>query len=139
MSRLLTFLADYWLLVALVAIVVVAVARVGFGRRPRIIWPVAAILLIGGHFLFANVCVAPLKPWEFSAWIAIGVVWLFLLVAINLLFTGLWSRHLAWVIAALFAIALGGLVGTAQAAGLTAARSLGTLEFVQPWWLLLLL
>jgi uncharacterized membrane protein len=138
MTRLFQLLAEYWLLVALAAILVVAVARVGFGRKPRILWPAAAILLIGGYFLFTYVRVPPLKPWEFAGWVTLGIAGLFLLVTINLVVTGHWSRHLAWAIAALFAIALGGFVDTVQAGGLSVARSIATLEFVQPWWLLLL-
>src|SRR6516164_3883248 len=48
--RLLSFLADYWLLAALIAVVLVGVALIGLGRKARIVWPAIAILLIGGHF-----------------------------------------------------------------------------------------
>ena len=139
MTRLFAIIVDYWLLIALAAVVLVAVVRVGLGRKPKIVWPAAAILLVGGHFLFAYLRVGSMKPGEFSAWISLGILGSFLLVGLNLYFTGLWSRKLAWVMAALFAIALGGLIGTVQSAGLSVARSLGSLEFVQPWWLVLLL
>jgi uncharacterized membrane protein len=137
--RLLMFLADFWLLAALVAVVLVTVALIGVGRKSRIVWPAIAVLLIGGHFLFEYVTFKATKPWEVAGWSAIGVAGLFLLVVINLLVTGLWSRRLAIVLGASFAIALGGFVTTVQAAGLSAARSLRTIEFVQPWWLALLL
>src|SRR5438270_238305 len=42
MIRLLALAADYWLLAALGAVVLAAVALVGFGRRPRVWWPVLA-------------------------------------------------------------------------------------------------
>lgn len=139
MSRLLAFLADYWLIVALAMVVVVAIALVGFGRRPRWLWPIAAILLIGGYFFFDNTRIGGVKPWEFAGWISLGIVGLFALVAANLLFTGLWSRWLALVLVGLLAVALGGFVDSAQSGGLSVVRSLRTLEFVQPWWLVLLL
>jgi uncharacterized membrane protein len=137
--RLLSFLADYWLLAALTAVVLVTVALIGLGRRARIVWPAIAILLMGGHFFFEYVTFKGIKPWEVAGWSAIGIAGLFLLVVINLLVTGLWSRWLAIVLGALFAVSLGGFVTTVQAAGLSAARSLRTIEFVQPWWLVLLL
>ena len=37
----------------------------------------AAVLLIGGYFLFAYVHVGHLKPWELAGWIAIGIAGLF--------------------------------------------------------------
>ncbi len=137
--RLLQFLADYWLIVALAVVVLVAVARVGFGRKPRWIWPAIAVLLVGGHFLFEYVHIQGFKPWELAGWIAIGLAGLFLLIAINLIVTGLWSRTLALVVGALFAFTVGGFVTTIQEAGLSVARSVRSLEFVQPWWLVLLL
>ncbi len=158
MTRLLAIIVDYWLLIALATVVLVAVVRVGLGRKPRIVWPATAILLIAGHVLFAMLgsmrnlslsigesrpftspLVDSFKSGELAGWMSLGVLGLFLLVGLNLYFTGLWSRKFAWVMAALLALALGGLVGTVQAAGLSAARSLGSLEFVQPWWLVLLL
>src|SRR5947209_2658732 len=139
MTRLLALLADYWLLVLLGAVVLTAVARVGFGRRPRAWWPALAGLLIGGHFLFANIHVPGLKGWEFAGWTAVGVGGLFLIVGLNLILTGLWWRPVAWALAALLAFSLGGLVAPVQTAGVSAVRTLRTLEFVQPWWLLLLL
>src|SRR5262245_20225424 len=104
MTRLLAFLADYWMLVALAAVVLVAVARVGFGRKPGFAWPALAVLLIGGHFLFANVPVGNLRPWEFAGWASLGVAGLFFLAVAYLLLTGLWSGRLAWVLAALLAL-----------------------------------
>src|SRR5687768_10581194 len=139
MSRLLPLLADYWLLAALVAVVLVAVARVGFGQRPRLIWPTLALLLIGGHFLFANVRVGGMPAWELAGWTALAVAGVFLLAIAYLLLTGFWSRRLALVLGVFFAITLGGLVATAQAGGVSVVRSLRTIQFVQPWWLLLAL
>jgi uncharacterized membrane protein len=139
MTRLLALLADYWLLAALGAVVLAAVALVGFGRRPRFWWAALAVLLIGGHFLFTYVRPWHLPAWELAAWATVGVLGLFALAGVNLLLTGLWSRPLAWGLAAMLAVALGGFVGSIQAAGVSAVRTLRTLEFVQPWWLLLLL
>src|SRR5688500_2636823 len=118
MMRLLALLADYWLLVALAAVVLAAVARVGFGRKVSPVWPALAGLLIGGYILFDNIRVLwGLRPWELAGWTALGVVGLFVLAAGYLLLTGFWSRHLAWVLAALLAVTLGGFVGPAQAGG----------------------
>jgi hypothetical protein len=139
MTRLLTLVADYWLLAVLVAVVLVAVARVGFGQRPRLIWPALAILLLGGHFLFANVRVGHLDPWELAGWAALAVAGVFVLAIGYLLLTGYWSSRIALALGVLFAIALGGFVATAQAGGVSVVRSLRTIQFVQPWWLLLAL
>jgi uncharacterized membrane protein len=139
MTRLLALVTDYWLLIALSAIVVIAVARIGFGRRLWIVLPALAILVIGGHFFFANVTITGMKPWELAGWSALGVVGVFVLAGLNLVFTGLWSRTLALVLAGLLAFTLGGFVGPIQTTGVSAVRSLRTVEFVQPWWLLLLL
>jgi uncharacterized membrane protein len=139
MTRLSEFFTDYWLLVALAAVVLVALARIGFGQKPRWIWPILAILLIGGHFLFENVRITGFKPWELAGWIAIGVAGIFFLVAINLIVTGLWSRQLAIGLGALVAIAIGGFITSAQAAGPSLVHSARSIEFVQPWWLALLL
>jgi uncharacterized membrane protein len=138
MTRLGGLITDYWLLIALAAVVVVAVARVGFGRKPWILLPAIAILLIGGHFLFANVRVGGMRNWEFAAWLSLAVAGLFLLAGVYLLLTGVWSAKLAWVLATLFVFTLGGFVAPVQAGVVSAARTLRTLEFVQPWWLLLL-
>lgn len=137
--RLLYLLADHWLIVALAAVIVAAVVRVGLGRKPGILWPALAALLIGGHFLFANLPLGLMKPWELAGWVALGLAGLFVLAAVNVLLTGWWSRQVAWVLAALLAFTIGGFVGSVQAGGVSVVRSLRTLEFVQPWWLLLLL
>jgi uncharacterized membrane protein len=139
MTRLLALFVDHWLIAVLGATVLVAIALVGFGRRPRIWWPALAGLLIVGRYLFANVLFKDYPPAELALWCALGILGLLLLAVLNLLLTGLWSRQLAWSLAALLAIALGGFVDPAQAAGVSAVRTLRTLEFVQPWWLLLLL
>ena len=137
MTRLLYLLSDHWLLALLIAGVVAAVTLVGLGRKVRPVWPVVLVLLIAGHFFFTYVRVG-LKPWEFAGWVAVGVAGLFALKVANLLFTGLWSRHVAWVLGGIGAFALGGFIGDTQLAGRSLALSLTTLEFVQPWWLLLL-
>lgn len=146
MTRLLALLADYWLLAALGAVVLAAVALVGFGRRPRVWWPALGVLLVAGYFAFTGVADARggrwfwgLRPWEAAGWAALGVAGLFALTLLNLLLSGHWWRPLAWTLAALLAVTLGGFVGPAQAAGVSAVRTLRTLEFVQPWWLLLML
>jgi hypothetical protein len=139
MTRLLALIADHWLLIALVAVVLVAVALVGFGRRPRIWWPAAAALLIGGHFLFVNTQLWGLAGWELAGWLVVGIAGLFFLAGLNLFLTGHWWRPAAWTLASLLAFELGGFIAPVQAAGISAVRTIRTLEFVQPWWLLLLL
>jgi uncharacterized membrane protein len=139
MTRLLAFLADYWLLVALGAAVLAGVALVGFGRRPRAWWPVLASLLIAGYFFFDSVRLWGLQPSELAAWAAVGVSGLGILAALNLVLTGHWSRQFGWAVTALLALTLGGFVGPVQAAGMSTVRTLRTLVFVQPWWLVLLL
>ncbi len=136
--RLVGLLIDHWLVAAIIAAILVAVARVGFGRRVRAFWPVVATVFLGGHFLFANVRFGEATRYEMPAWILAGVVGLLLLKTLNLIFTGRWSRHIAWALAAIFVFATGGFLEAVQSSGLTAVRSLRTLEFVQPWWLVLL-
>src|SRR5918993_1366720 len=137
MTRLLAVLADYWLLVALGAVVLAAVALVGFGRRPRAWWPALAVLLIAGYFAFAGVADAPrgrwfwgFRPWEAAAWAALAVAGLFALVLLNLVLSGHWWRPLAWMLTALLAVALGGFVEPVQAPGVSAVRPPRTPEFV---------
>src|SRR3954462_4345346 len=122
MTRLLALIADYWLLIALGAVVLTAVALVGFGRRPRVWWPALAGLLIAGYFLFTYVRLWGLRPWELAGWATLGVTGLLILAGLNLLFTGHWWRHLGWALAALLALTLGGFVGSAQAAGVSVVR-----------------
>jgi uncharacterized membrane protein len=130
-----------------VVVVLVAVARLGLSKRVRWLWPIAAALVIAGYFaiavgmprLFAELRIGPMKPWELAGWMSIGIVGILVLATVNLLFTGLWSRHLAWTLAGLLAFTLGGFVPTVNASGVSVVRSLRSLELVQPWWLLLLL
>src|SRR5690242_19091350 len=138
MTRLLALAADDWLVIALGAVVLAAVALVAFGRRPRVWWPAMAGLLIAGHFLFANVVLWGQKPWELAGWAALGVVGVWVLAGLNLVFTGHWWRGLARALAALLTLTLDGFVGSDQAGGVSVVRSLRTLQFVEPWWLLLL-
>lgn len=139
MTRLLALVADHWLLVALGGVLLAAIVLVGFGRRPRVWWPVLAALLVAGHFLFQFVRLWGLAPWELAAWAALGVIGLFVLAGSNLVLTGHWWRPLAVSLAALLALMLGGFVAPVQAGVISAVRALFTLQFVQPWWLLLLL
>src|SRR5687767_1230787 len=115
MTRLLAVLADYWLLVALGAVVLTAVALVGFGRRPRVWWPALAVLLIAGYFAFTGVADARggrwfwgLRPWEAAGWAALAVAGLFALTLVYLFLSGHWWRPLAWALVALLALTLGG-------------------------------
>src|SRR5205085_8393708 len=80
-----------------------------------------------------------LKSWEWASWISLGIVGLFFITVVNLLLTGIWSRHLAWILGGLLAFTCGGFVDTLNDAGQSVGRSLRSPEFVQPWWLLCLL
>ena len=92
MTRLLYLLSDHWLLALLIAGVVASVTLVGLGRRVRPSGPLALLLIAG---LLLHLC--PRRPQ------AVGVrrvgrdrrAGLFVLKVLNLVFTGLWSRHVA--------------------------------------------
>jgi uncharacterized membrane protein len=138
MTRLLEHLSQQWLasIVAGVAILVVILAILlrrrlgGWGIALQVLaWPVAA-------FALGRLLVSP----DASGWflvlslLALGVLFTLLLLL------GLWSG-LAWLAATvLLFLALGGRYWqpTVNAAG-DLGNTLATLEFVHPWWLLLLL
>jgi Mg-chelatase subunit ChlD/uncharacterized membrane protein len=80
-----------------------------------------------------------LEP-EWGGWIAAGAAGTFFVMFLVLIFTSAWLRPLAYAVAALLAIGVGGLASLAAGEGLVVAgRALTSLEPAHPWWLLLLL
>ena len=136
MNRLFTSLGEHWLVTALAVTVAVAVARVGFGRRGSPVWPALAGLVLVGYFVWPFISLEKTKPAEMAGWFCVGVVGLIGLKGLNLLVTGGWSRRAMWALVGLLAFGLGGYAARPiQAAGVTLVRTLGTADFVQPWWL----
>ncbi|WP_020471327.1 VWA domain-containing protein [Zavarzinella formosa] len=136
MTNLLAILGEHWLVTALAAVIVVALARLGLGRRVSPTWPVIAGLTLAGYFAWPFVTIEKTKPAEIAGWFCLGVVGLMALKLVNLLITGGWSRRLMRTLGGALVFGLGGFAGRLiQSWGVTGFRTLGTVDFVQPWWL----
>lgn len=138
MNRLLELLTEYWLTVVLVLGMAVGAVSLFVGRR-RVWLPSMAALLFVGNLFFQYVRISDFKPGELAGWLALAVGGLMLLKGLNLLLTGKWWPKVFLGFTMLLLFAGGALVPWLQTQGAYGLRSLRTLEFVQPWWLLLLL
>jgi Mg-chelatase subunit ChlD len=138
MNAALDRLADHWLAAALLAVGFVASLVVALRRRRLGVWFIPllalsaapAVLAVGGLFLSKN--------W---AWVLLATAGgLFFVLLLLLLVSGAWWRAPAYLVAGLTLLGLGGLLVGATGEGLVEAyRTLRTVEFLEPWWLLLLL
>ncbi len=135
MNPFLAFATAHWFAVLLLLLALAAGALALFGKPTgRGPWAVTAAGLA-----LAGVGGLLLEP-EWGAWIAVGAVAAFFVMFLVLVLTSAWLRPLAYAVAAVLALGLGGLVATAAGEGLVeAGRALTSLEPAQPWWLLLLL
>src|SRR4051812_13298174 len=113
MAALGRLLTDYWLVIGLALVVAAALARLGFGKRVYWPLPIAAGLVILGYVAIHVVAtltnpstsiegarpgyLGSLRYWEWAGWISLGIAGLFVLSLVNLVFTGMWSRRLAWI------------------------------------------
>ncbi len=140
MKPALDFLAEHWLAfvligTALAAFVAAVVLRRRLGGRG---FPVAALAFAGVALLGAGAVTPSVPAW--SLWI-IGTAAAVLFVMVLLLFlAGMWSRWAALAVAGILLLGLGGLAVDAAGEHLyDFFWTLTTVEFVHPWWLLLLL
>jgi Mg-chelatase subunit ChlD len=147
MKTALAFLAEHWLAFAfigtgLVALVVALLLRGRLGRgftATALVCAGVVLAGVGGLSLPSLQAAYPVYlSWGFWLFAAAAVV-LFGMVLV-LVLTGVWSK---WAVAAVSAVALLGFGGWAlDATGQTLHDwfwTLATVEFLHPWWLLLLL
>ena len=137
MPRLLTILGEHWLLGALALVIITALARLGFGKRVRPVWPILAALAIAGYFGWPYLPIEKGKPASGAFWFSVAVVGVMALQLLNLLITGGWSRRLAMALGGSLVCGLAGAGGRDLQSGVvSAAHMLGSIDVVQPWWLL---
>jgi uncharacterized membrane protein len=134
-----TFLSDtlgpHWLALELLAVAVVAAGwrwRTAGGRTVAF---ACGTLGLGGLALgFTR-----FDDFDLPLWLALGSAALFVLAFARLVWSGSWSFALGLTLAALMLLGLGGLVIPDLGRGIAEAwRSARGLEFVRPWWLVLL-
>src|SRR5262249_55440727 len=134
MAAFLYFLAAHWLPAAVAgAGVVLALAR--WRRRPT----AAPLLVLAAALGLAGAGGLTLPP-EWGGWVLAGAAGAFGLMLVVLLVSGAWWAPLAWAVAAAACVGFGAWTLPATGAALVeGARALVAVEFVRPWWLLLLL
>jgi uncharacterized membrane protein len=146
-ARVTAFLAEHWLILLLALGAVLSAIRTFFSFRStgslRTGWIFTAgilALLAVGHFLPGALHSRSVSATQISLWTVYAALGGLFLAVIGLLATGYWWAPLAVVMAAALSLGLGGLLVTPIQAGIAEVfRSLPTLQFVQPGWLLCLL
>src|SRR5262249_44073117 len=123
---------------ALLAVGLVALLAVWLRRRRLGIWLVPALAPCAAPALLAVGGLLLAQTWGWGLLATAGGP--FFLVLLVLPVTGAWWRSVAYLTAGLTLLGLGGLLVGATGQGLVEAyRTLRTVEFLEPWWLLLLL
>jgi uncharacterized membrane protein len=142
------YLATHWFAALLLVVALVLAGLVLLRRLRRRTWSLglagiaAACALAGlGGLVGMVLPPEPLHGPPLWAWIVGGVgLGLFAVLALVLVLTGFWSRWLAVGAGALLAVSAGGLCAGPVSEGLRDGVKLArSVEFLQPWWLLLLL
>jgi Mg-chelatase subunit ChlD/uncharacterized membrane protein len=133
MNPVLAFVTAHWFAVLLLLGALAAGGR-ALRRSLALGWRVtAAGLALAGAGGLA------LEP-EWGAWVAAAASSTFFVMFVVVVLTGAWYRPLAYAVAGVLALGLGGLVSLPAGEGLlTAGKTLASLEPAHPWWLLLLL
>ncbi len=137
MNPFLAFVTAHWFAVLLLLVALVPgsfALRSQLRRGLSLGWllPAAGLALAGAGGL-------ALDP-DWGAWVAAAASATFFVMFLVLVLTSAWVRPLAYAVAAVLALGLGGLVTlTASERLADAGRALASLEPAQPWWLLLLL
>jgi hypothetical protein len=132
-------LTEHWLAfgligAALVAFVVALLLRRRLGRGFT-----AVALVCGAVALVGAGAIAPLVP-SWSLWLVGAAAVALFAMTLLLLLTGAWSKWAALIVAGIGALGLGALaLDLTQEKLSDAFWTLATVEFVRPWWLLLLL
>lgn len=140
MLKLLTILGENWLPGALALSIVIALVRVGLGKRVKPVWPILAGLALAGYFAWPYMTTSKNDPTAGAAWFLLGVGGVTTLQALMLLALGGWSRRLSWTMLGAFAFGISGYAGRSLQSGvITVVKALGSLELAQPWWLVGLL
>jgi Mg-chelatase subunit ChlD len=137
MNPFLAFVTAHWFAVLLLLLALIPGV---FAVRSQLRGALSlAALLPAAGLALAGVGGLVLDP-EWGAWIAAAAAAAFFVMFLVLIFTSAWLRPLAYAVASLLAVGLGGLVTLpASERLLDAGRALASLEPAQPWWLLLLL
>jgi uncharacterized membrane protein/Mg-chelatase subunit ChlD len=140
MQAILSFLGTHWFAAALLAFALIAVGIVVLCRRVLDIWIHPLLWLFGGLGFLALGGLTLTDYPGFAKWLGYaGLVCLFC-VLLTLILAGFWSRWAGYVVGGMLMLALGGLALPSTSEGIVdTARSVRTVEFVEPWWLLVLL
>jgi uncharacterized membrane protein len=137
MSQVWDFLATHWFAGVLVVLALLPGGLLLVLRQQRGNWPLG-LLLLTALLGLAGVGGFLLPPW-LGLIVALAALGVLLAMFLVLLLTGAWWAPLAAVAAAAIVLGLGGLVETATGAWLVEAfKLLRGVEFLRPWWLLLL-
>ena len=131
-----------WLVVALATLAVVLLARsvAHVNIRDSLVGPIAIGLLMSGHLLLPLISLKRTSQTEVALCFAAAGLGLLFVAAIVLLATGSWLRVVAFVSVGLFLFGSGAVgLKFVQEETIRFVRSLQTLHFVEPEWLLLLL
>jgi uncharacterized membrane protein len=135
MTFLTNTLGPHWLALALLAVAVVAAVWRWQTAGGRAVAFACGALGLGGLGLgFTR-----FDDFDLPPWLAVGSAALLVLAFARLVWVGSWSFALGLALAALLLLGLGGLLIPDLGKGLAeAGRSVRGLEFVRPWWLVLL-
>jgi Mg-chelatase subunit ChlD/uncharacterized membrane protein len=139
MQALTSFISTHWFAAVLLGVFVAAVVAAVLSRRLLAIWFQPLLVLLGGGVFLAVGGLALAAAPQASFWLFVTALAFVFCMLLVLILSGMWSRWLAYGVGALFMFALGGVALPTTSRGLVdTARSVRTLEFVDPWWLLLL-
>jgi Mg-chelatase subunit ChlD/uncharacterized membrane protein len=137
MNAALDVLAAHWLAAVLLAVAVVSTLLVLLRRQRLAGWLTPLIALCAAPALLAVGGLVLSKTWAWVLFATAGGVFFVLLFV--LLLTSGWWRTPAYLVAGLGLLGLGGLLVGATGEGLVELwQALRSVEFVEPWWLLLL-
>jgi hypothetical protein len=140
MHSLVSYLTTHWPAAALLGGALVIVAALVLARRRLDIWFQPLLILAGGVALLGAGGLALQATFPLAMWLCVTALVLIFCLVLVLILSGFWSRWLGYPVFALFAFALGGVAMPTTSQGIAdTAHSVRTLEFVEPWWLLVLL
>jgi uncharacterized membrane protein/Mg-chelatase subunit ChlD len=140
MQSLTSFLGTHWFAAALLGFAVVAIVAAVLVHRRLDIWFQPLVVLLGGVAFCALGGLLLEWSWDLAFWLFVTALVFVFLMLLVLILSGFWSRWVAYPVGVLFMFALGGVALPTTSQGLRdTAHSVRTLEFVEPWWLLVLL
>src|SRR5262249_2636300 len=140
MHSLASYLTTHWPAAALLGGALVVVAALVLARRRLDIWFQPLLILAGGVALLPAGGLALQWAFTLAMWLRGAALFLIFCLVLVLILSGFWSRWLGYPVFGLFMFPLGGVVMPTTSQGIAdTAHSVRTLEFVEPWWLMVLL